>query len=228
MSRLLVSTLFPPVLLCGCGGSGDGPGGGVDDGGLADLSRCTADSFALLAYLSDGFEALIDEINSIDRPEVSVWNSATGAYVFEADLTNNGFNETTVSGQVSAVNGSFADGLDVGDEIAATWNLLAGGINGNGMLGFEELANDQRALTGSGSFVLLNGCVANFSNVDLTFSTPSSGPPDGSFDFVIDLDGGTLTGTVTVDGTRFANVSATLNGVPVNFQIDTNDFSLVP
>ena len=75
MLRILLTSFAPLVLLCACGGGGggDNAGGGVDDGGLAELSQCTADSFAVIAYLTDAFDNLTAEINGNDRPEVSIW-----------------------------------------------------------------------------------------------------------------------------------------------------------
>jgi len=230
MIRRPMTFLAPLVLLCACGGGGGGddPGGGNDGGGLDEVSACTADSVAVLAFLTEAFDNLIAEINGNDRAEVTVWSPSTGAYVLDADLNDDNFDETTVSGQVTTVAGNYMDGLDVGDRIAAPWTLVSGPVDGNGSFGYEELAGNQRRLTGSGSVELLDGCATSFSNVNLTFSTVISGAPTGTLDFSLSLDGDTMVGTVTMNGTSIANVSASFKGAPVTFQIDTDDFTVVP
>jgi len=226
-----MTTFTPLVLLCACGGGGGGGGdddggGGQDDFGLAELSACTADAFGAVAYLIDDFDALIDEINGINRSEVSVYDTSSGAFVLDADLDDDGFDETTVNGQVVAVTGDFTDGLDLDEEIAANWDLLSGPVGGNGQFGYKQLAGNQRNLTGRGFVTLVNGCTWQFSNINLALSPTAA--PTGTFDFTVTIDTNTLAGTVTINPSGIADVDATLNGVGVQFQIDTDDFSLIP
>lgn len=233
MLRLLLTCFAPLVLLCACGGGGGGGGGNPGGGGngngdLAKLSQCTADAFAAVARLTDRFEALVAEINGVDRPEVTIWDPVTGAYSLDADLNDDDFDESTANGQVTAVSGDFRDGLDDGEEIAFSWNLIAGPVNGGGQFGYAELVGNQRTLSGSGNVVLLDGCAASLTNLDLTFSTVSSGPPSGTFDISVTKDGVTLDGSVSMNGSAIATVSGTFNSVPFSFEIDTDDFSLVP
>jgi len=231
MLRLLLTTLLPLSLICACGGGGGGGGevpGGEDDQGFAELSACMLDGFSAAAALTDAFDNLFDEINGTPRASVTLWDPMSGAYTMDADLLGDAFAETTVSGQVQNLAGDYADGLAAGDTIQVNWDLN-GPIQGADLFTFEFLANNQVKLTG-GAFLLFVGTVCDWRmiDIDLTFSTLIDSPPTGTFDFTVTIDGNTLAGTVTMNGTAIANVAATLNGVAKNFQIDTDDFTLVP
>jgi len=116
----------------------------------------------------------------------------------------------------------------VNESATATWDLNgglagSGGVIGTGAFTVNRPDADTLVVTGTGG--LENGdCTFDITGFSLSIDLAAEGGPAGTIDFDATVDGETLDGTMSFDGSDIANVAGNYKGALVNFLLDLNTF----
>jgi hypothetical protein len=120
----------------------------------------------------------------------------------------------TLTGVVSSPD-ELGDGLATGEEATATWGMdgfhPGSFATGDGSFHFVRTSATGFTVSGNGSTVDDEGCELDVTSLDLTESS-SSNVGVGMFVFSGRSSPGTITGTVTFDGTEGADIAAQFKG----------------
>lgn len=186
---------------------------------LLQVAQCTGTS---LEELDNIFSEVVGLLGAIGGtlPGNVTYDDMTGDYTIDS-----------VAGPITGIVSStfdISDGVGPGESATATWDLngglaQAGGVIGTGTFTVTRPDADTVQVTGSGG--LENGdCVFAVNSFDLTIDLAAEGGPTGTLAFDAIVDGETLDGTMTFDGSDVASVLGAFQGGTVNFSIDLNNF----
>jgi hypothetical protein len=204
MTRLLALAL----VLTACIGSGPN----CELGNCDDLvmAQCLGPSLEDILRAHGGIAALLDSLG--DAPPASTtFDVATGEYTITILI---GPSVVTLTGIVSSPD-ELGDGLTIGEEATATWEMdgfhPGAFATGDGSFQFMRSSATGFTVTGSGSIADDEGCELDVTSLDLTESS-SSDFGVGMLVFSGRSSAGTITGTVTFDGTEGADIAAQFKG----------------
>ncbi|MCK6459349.1 MAG: hypothetical protein L6Q95_05585 [Planctomycetes bacterium] len=207
MKRIL-PLLLSALALVSCG-SGDSFTPTADQQALAD---CTAIDLQHLGLVYGEVLNLFEAIPGAP---------AGGTY----DIVDGDYTLTTPSGAVAGVVSStdvITDGIDVGESATATWALnggLAGAPTATGEGSFTIARPSSTTFNVSGNGEVIDG-TCDFTFTNLSFTVTAAAGLQGTVLFTVDAPPGTLTGTMTFNGSDTARVVAEFDGVTYTFYID--------
>jgi len=176
---------------------------------LVATAGCAADSLEPTSLV---FEQVFQQLSTV-----------TGAGPFSVMLNYAG-TQYTLSGQVTVLKGSLADGFGPGDEVQVDWTLSGGVESGQGKFIAKFTSAAVVDVTGNG-MVGDGTCVFTVTAINLMVN-PNNGDAVGTIDFTaVDSGGSPLTGTITFDNSNIAQVNAMFEGESVSFSINLDDFT---
>ncbi|MHC4452284.1 MAG: hypothetical protein ACYS0E_19440 [Planctomycetota bacterium] len=208
MHRINTLLVGLALLLPACGGGGGDKIVAVV-GGLLGTAGCTVDGI-------EGYSDLFDEIEGelAKAPVPGTLAIAVGS----------GPTQLTAAGTIVEVAGDLSDGFDPGDTArvnitSATFGSSGSNGSGNVLIEFASATS----IVVSGNFTLGDStCTVTFNNVALDLD-PSDDEDygTGAVNFTTTSGDDTLNGDIVLNGSRIANVIASLNeGAPTSFDID--------
>ncbi len=207
MKRIL-PLLLSALALASCG-SGDSFTPTPEQQALAD---CTAID---LEHLGLVYGEILDLFEAIPGAP------AGGTY----DIVDGDYTLTTSAGGIVGVVSSsdtISDGIDVGESATATWALnggLAGVPAATGEGSFTIARPSSTTFNVSGNGEVIDG-TCDFTFTNLSFTVTSAAGLQGTVLFTVEAPAGTLTGTMTFNGSDFARVVAELDGITYTFYIN--------
>jgi hypothetical protein len=207
MKRIL-PLLLSTLVLVSCGGS-DGFTPTPEQQALAD---CTALDLGHLGLVYGEILNLFEAIPG--APVGGTYDIANGDYTLTLSVG-------AVAGVVSSTD-QINDGIDVGESATATWALnggLAGAPTVTGEGSFTIARPSSTTFNVSGNGEVIDG-TCDFTFTNLSFTITSTAGLTGTVLFTVDAPQGTITGTMTFNGSDFARVVADLAGVTYTFYID--------
>jgi hypothetical protein len=186
---------------------------------LLQVAQCTGTS---LEELDNLFSEVVGFLGAIGGtlPGNVTYDDVSGDYTIDS-----------VAGPIAGIVSStddISDGVDPGESATATWDRNGGpagvgGAIGTGTFNVSRPDADTIVVTGSGS--LENGdCTFDVNSFNITVDLNAEGGPTGSIAFDATVNGETLDGTMSFDGSDIANVLGTFKGASASFRIDLNDF----
>lgn len=214
MNRLLPLFLSTLVLVA-CGGSGDSFTPTPEQAALAE---CTSMD---LSHFAEIYGDLLDLFETIPgAPPGGTYDIVDGDYTLTLSIG-------TLAGVVSSTD-VITDGIDVGEAATASWELnggLAGASapTGEGTITIARPSSTQFNVSGSGE-ILDGTCNFDFSN--LSFTVTAAAGLQGTILFTVTAPDGTITGTMTFNGSDIARVVATLDSVAYTFFINLVTFEV--
>jgi hypothetical protein len=161
--------------------------------------------------------ALLDSLGGAP-PANATFDPLTGAYSIALQ-------GGTIVGVISSPH-DISDGLDETEEATATWSLDGAIVNGTGSLTIRRSPTTEFEVTGSGSTSDDAGCELDVTSIDLTGVSPADYGA-GTMAFSSRSSGGTVTGTVTFDGSGSAEIAARFAGETVEWTLYLSNFSII-
>jgi hypothetical protein len=222
--KLICALVLTPLLIvAGCGSDGNST---PLDPALLALGDCSAQAMEDMILVTDALPKLINTIiNPLAPPDPDVtWNPLTGDFTLGIDVDGDTIADVTSTGTVSLL-GDFSDGVQVGEGLSVAWSAVDPQLTGSGTFDFTLAPLGMMDITGLGSVSPDLTCTVDIPDIDLSINLLSpSTDPTGTVDFTTSNGVDDLTGTVTLNGTSQALVSALFNGLSVSFRIDLNTF----
>ncbi|MFI5402083.1 MAG: hypothetical protein ACHQ1G_04030 [Planctomycetota bacterium] len=215
MKRLL-PLLLSACLLVSCG-SGDSFNPSVE---LQAAAECTGLSLENLVTIYNSIIDLLDEIGDGTIPPNMTYDIATGAYTITLTIGD-------VAGTVSSAF-NLNDGLGVGESATAIWQLngglAGGGVTAEGSFTVARATATSYTVSGIGGTAETN---CDFDFTSLNFAVTTTTGVNGTIVFEATTPDGVLDGTMTFNGSQYAGIVATFDGVSYQFLIDLATFEPV-
>ena len=186
---------------------------------LLQVAQCTGSSLEELDVIFSEVIGLLGAIGGT-LPGNVTYDDMTGDYTIDSSLG-------PITGVVSSTF-DISDGVDPGESATATWDLngglaQTGGVVGTGTFTVTRPDADTIQVTGGGGLDS-GACDFTINSFNLTIDLAAEGGPTGTLGFDATVNGETLDGTMSFDGSDIADVLGTFKGATVNFNIDLNNF----
>jgi len=236
MKRIWLSVLVVAPLIFAGACSSDDVQAIIDDltppqGMIDELDCLTAgldDAGWSIDALFAVIEAIDEGVNPLEDPEFATYDCETREFDagFDSDEPQNGVLDVFVDGTIAEVgNTVMCDGLDLGEQFTATWDLSIGEgqtpvATGSGTFTVAWTTADNVMVAPGGATInRADGCVFRITSIGLNINPnlPES-YPSGTIEF--DTSGGVLVGLLTLRGSELADVSLVYQGKTYNFKIN--------